>query len=267
MRYLTAGTASSQPPLLLIHGLLGYSFSWRFNLSALAAGRKVYAIDLPGVGYSERLRHLDCSAPATAQRLVCFLHEQGIADFDLLGTSHGGGVAMLLAALTRQETQTRVRKLVLVAPVNPWSRHGLVLTPLLATRPVSALFRGLQPLFRSTHGVALARMYGDPRRIPPGTVEGYSAPLAIQGTINHALKVAACLRNDVGEIKAVLPSIANLPTLLIWGDRDRAVVPKSAPLLKAQFSNAKLFVIKGAGHLPYEEFPQEFNRTLIDFLG
>jgi pimeloyl-ACP methyl ester carboxylesterase len=268
MRYLVAGASSNQTPLLLIHGLLGYSFSWRFNLSALGDGRRVYAIDLPGVGYSERVSGLDCSARATAQRLLCFLREQGITDFDLLGTSHGGGVAMMLAALIRQQAQPlHVRKLILVAPVNPWSRHGLALTALLSTRPGAALFRSLQPFLRTTHGRLLARLYGDPHRITPGTVEGYSAPLAIQGTIEHALKIAGCLRNDVGEIKAVLPTISDIPTLLIWGDRDRAVLPKSAPLLNAQFNNAELVVINGAGHLPYEEFPEEFNRILIEFLN
>ncbi len=267
MRYLVAGDSSSQPPLLLIHGLIGYSFSWRFNLEALTAGRIVYAVDLPGVGYSERVPGLDCSVRATAERLLCFLHEQGIGSFDLLGTSHGGGVAMMLAALTKREPQSpRVRKLVLVAPINPWSRNRLALTWLLSTRPGAGLFRCLRPFFRASHGVLLARLYGDPRRIPPGAIQGYSAPLAIEGTIDHALKIAACLRNDLGEIKAVLPAIADIPTLLIWGDRDRAVLPASSAPLKAQFRNAELVMIKGAGHLPYEEFPEEFNRVLIEFL-
>jgi pimeloyl-ACP methyl ester carboxylesterase len=267
MRYLVAGVASRQPPLLLIHGLLGYSFSWRFNLAALATGRTVYAIDLPGVGYSERVPGLDCSVRATAERLLLFLHEQGIAKFDLLGTSHGGGVAMMLAALTRRESQgLNLRKLVLVAPINPWSRHGLALTALLSTRPGAALFRGLHPLLRASHGTLLGRLYGDPRRIAPGTIRGYSAPLEIKGTIEHALKIAACLRNDLGEIKAVLPEIADVPTLLIWGDRDRAVLPASCAPLKAQFSDAELVMIEGAGHLPYEEFPGEFNLALIGFL-
>jgi pimeloyl-ACP methyl ester carboxylesterase len=267
MRYLVAGSTSSQPPLLLIHGLLGYSFSWRFNLPALAAGRRVYAIDLPGVGYSERVPGLDCSARATAERLLCFLHEQGIASFDLLGTSHGGGVAMMLAALIGEQPQPlHLRKLVLVAPINPWSRHGLAITRLLSTRPGAALFRSLHPFFRHSHGMLLARLYGDSRRISPGTREGYSAPLEVNGTIEHALKIAACLRDDVDNVKAVLPTISDVSTLLMWGDCDRAVLPASAAPLKAQFNNAELVVIKGAGHLPYEECPEEFNRILIEFL-
>jgi len=51
MRYLSAG---SGPPLLLVHGLLGYSFSWRFTIPALAQHATVYAIDLLGTGFSDR---------------------------------------------------------------------------------------------------------------------------------------------------------------------------------------------------------------------
>ena len=43
-------------PLVLLHGLLGYSFSWRFAMPALAQQAKVYAVDMPGAGFSERAR-------------------------------------------------------------------------------------------------------------------------------------------------------------------------------------------------------------------
>ncbi len=267
MRYLRAGTSDASPPLLLIHGLLGYSFSWRFNLSALAQRRTVYAIDLPGVGFSGRSSDLDCSVQATADRLLVFLREQRIKSLDLLGTSHGGGVAMMLAAMARKVADPiDIRKLILVASINPWSRHGSVLTSVLSTRIGARCFRAVSPWFRFAHGLALARMYGDRRRIQPGTIEGYSAPLEIVGTIDHALKIARCLRNDLNEIKAILPQIADIRTLLVWGDRDRAVLPSSALPLKAQFANAELAIIKGAGHLPYEEFPDEFNRIVLAFL-
>ncbi len=48
MRYLRAG---SGPPLILLHGLLGYSFSWRFTMPALAPYATIYAPDLLGSGF------------------------------------------------------------------------------------------------------------------------------------------------------------------------------------------------------------------------
>src|SRR5271156_3160231 len=94
MRYLRAG---SGPALILLHGLLGYSFSWRFTIPALAPYATVYAPDLPGAGFSDRGFALDHSMRATAKRVVRFAEPLRLSFVDLLGTSHGGGVAMMAA--------------------------------------------------------------------------------------------------------------------------------------------------------------------------
>lgn len=267
MCFLRAGEQSSRPPLLLIHGLVAYSFSWRFNIAALSRSRVVYAVDLPGLGHSERVNGIDSSLKATASRLCEFLREQNVREFDILGTSHGGAVAMMLAGLSLSDSQMpRIRRMVLSAPVNPWSRHGRWITRVLATRPGSELFRVAEPLLGTTHRFFLRRMYGDVSRIKPGTLEGYSAPLKVPGTTEHLLSIVRSWHKGLRDIKAVLPNIAGVPTLLIWGGRDRAVFPQSAEPLKAQFHNAELVIIPDAGHLPYEEVPEEFNRIVLDFL-
>src|SRR5262249_58319522 len=94
MRYLRTG---SGPPLVLLHGLMGYSFSWRFTMPALAPYATVYAPDMLGAGFSERARGIDHSLQATANRVLRLVQQLGIRSFDLLGTSHGGGVAMMAA--------------------------------------------------------------------------------------------------------------------------------------------------------------------------
>ncbi len=255
--YLHGG---SGPALVLIHGLLGYSFSWRFNLDALAQHATVYAPDLLGMGYSARRPTLDCSLQATAARTLHFLDELGIQQADVLGTSHGGAVTMMMAGAQ----PGRVRRMILVAPVNPWSRHGRLLTRILATRPGALAFRGVQPYISRKY--LIRRLYGDPRRIAPGTIEGYSAPLLIPGTVAHGLAIVRSWHADLRRLEAVLPSIAHIPTLLIWGSRDFAVLPDSAPQLAACFRNARLVLLDGVGHLAYEEVPEEFNRIVIDYL-
>ena len=68
------------------------------------------------------------------------------------------------------------------------------------------------------------------------------------------------------ELKAVLPQIAHIPTLLLWGSKDRTVDPASAEPLSRNFHAVKVEIIEGAGHLPYEECPEEFSRIVTDFL-
>mgnify|MGYP003946249201 CR=1 FL=1 len=70
MRYLRAGLG---PPLILLHGLLGYSFSWRYTIPALAEQATVYAVDMLGVGFSDRPAGLDCCLRSCAERLLDYL--------------------------------------------------------------------------------------------------------------------------------------------------------------------------------------------------
>jgi len=68
------------------------------------------------------------------------------------------------------------------------------------------------------------------------------------------------------ELKAALPKISTVPTLLVWGSKDRAVDPASAEPLSQKFQTARIAIMEGAGHLPYEEYPEEFSRIVIQFL-
>lgn len=262
MRFLHGG---SGPPLLLVHGLLGYSFSWRFNLPALARRATVFAPDLLGTGFSESVPGLDCSMAAIAGRLLQFLQGQGIESFNLLGTSHGGAVAMMLAAAAPL-AKLAVRRLILVDAAHPWSYPRPVLMKLLSHPAGAALFRVIAPGVKFTHGHYLRRMYGDPRRIPPGTLAGYAAPLARPGSFDYGLSIVRCWREDMRKLAAALPGIAEIPTLLMWGSRDRVIPVATAAQLHPQFRNCRLLVLEGAGHLPYEEMPDEFNRAVLEFL-
>jgi pimeloyl-ACP methyl ester carboxylesterase len=259
VRYLKAG---SGPALLLVHGLLGYSFSWRFCIPALAQHATVYAIDLLGTGFSDRPAKLNYSFKASAQRLLQFMDRIGLASCDLLGTSHGGAVAMLAASLAPD----RIRKLILVDPVNPWSAHGKRLTAFLSNPLIAPLFSTLTPHLRSVHEFYHRRMFGDPRRIPPDSLEGYRKPMRIPGSYEYALSVARSWNDDLKELESALPRIANIPTLLTWGSKDTAVDPASAAQLKKYFRDCQLVMFEGVGHLPYEEAPEEFNRAVIEFL-
>jgi pimeloyl-ACP methyl ester carboxylesterase len=262
MRYLRSG---SGPALVLLHGLLGFSFSWRFTIPALAERRTVIAVDMPGAGFSERSPALDCSFRASAARLLACLDQAGVTSFDLVGTSHGGAVAMMSAALANENVR-RVRRLVLVAPVNPWSEHGQRLSRLLSQRMVSALVRRLGPRMRTAHGLLLRRLYGDPRRIPPGTLEGYSKPFEIPGGFDYGLRILKTWNQDLRELESALAKIADVPTLLVWGTLDRAVDPASAEILRQKFRDCRVVTFDGIGHLPYEEAPEEFNAALLKFL-
>ena len=259
MRYLRSGIG---PPLLLMHGLLGYSFSWRFAIPALSEHATVYAVDMLGVGFSDRPPGLNCCLRACAERLLRFLDSAALVSCDLLGTSHGGAVAMMAAAIAPE----RIRRLILVAPVNPWSAHGKFLAQFLSGPLVSKVLLQAAPFLKVTHNQLLRRLYGDTSRVRPGTLEGYSAPFEKPGAVQHGLNILRTWKQDLAELEATLPNIEDVPALLVWGTRDSAVDPASAARLARAFSDCRTVMLDGVGHLPYEEVPDEFNRIVSKFL-
>ncbi len=263
MRYLRAG---SGPPLILLHGLLAYSFSWRFTLPALAPYATVYALDQLGAGFSDRPKELDHSMRGTALRVLTFASSLGLSSFDLLGTSRGGAVAMCAAAESLFRDRPRVRRLILVCPVNPYSPHGTRLAPFLGTPFGARGFRWVVArmpfLFSYGHG----RLYADPMNIPADSLKGYEAPLATPGFFEHALSIVKTWTADLKELEQLLPRLRAIPTLLVWGDKDPAVYVSSMEPLARNFADVQKVVFRGVGHLPYEECPEDFNNALIEFL-
>ena len=262
MRYLRSG---SGPPLVLLHGLLGYSFSWRYTMPALAPYRTVYAPDMLGAGFSDRPA-IDHSMRATALRVLKFLRNLGIQSFDLLGTSRGGAVAMCAAAVCVDSSDLRVQKLILVAPVNPYSTHGQWLAPFCGSPFGSAAVRAVLERAPSLYPYWHGRMFGDRNKIPAGSLDGYKAPLAIPGLFDHGLSIVKTWTADLRELERLLPRLRDIPTLLMWGEKDPAVYCSSMAPLAKHFANVQTVAFPGVGHLPYEECAEEFNRELIRFI-
>lgn len=252
--------AGSGPPLLLIHGLLGGSFCWRFNIAELSARRTVYAIDLAGQGLSDAPSRTDCGMRAQAGRLTRFVDANDLGEVDVVASSWGGAIALLLAA-----HDARVRSLVLAAPVNPWSLFGRDRVRFFSGRLGAFILRLGLPFSGRIQREGLERMYGDPARIRPGTVEGYSSMLRRRGRAANLINIMRCWEHDVKALSDAIPRV-QARTLLIWGSRDGAVDPRSAQPLQRFLPNCWLEMLPGIGHLPFEESPEVFNRLVLDFI-
>src|SRR5260370_15766125 len=111
-------------PLVLIHGLLGYSFSWRFNLEVLARHARVYAIDLPGSGFSCRNPALTGDLASLAQYVVAFMQAVCAKSPVLLARSHGGPAAPLAATVEKRRNIFLARTAT-SSPENTWSKQGI----------------------------------------------------------------------------------------------------------------------------------------------
>jgi 4,5:9,10-diseco-3-hydroxy-5,9,17-trioxoandrosta-1(10),2-diene-4-oate hydrolase len=251
------------PALLLLHGLVGSSRNWQENISFLSRYATVYAVDLFNMGESERVSGLDAGLEATADGLAKLMDALGITEADVSGHSHGGAVAMMLAARHPE----RVRKLILFAPANPFCDFANQMVRFYQ-KPLGRWFARRVPLLpRRLKATALSRMYGDPSRVVDGTLEGYITGLKIPGTMDHILNILLSWFDDMKALRLVLGGIGEKPTLLVWGDQDRTVGLMSAHLLQKVLTRSRLLVFPGVGHIPFAELPDECNRAMRDWLA
>jgi len=258
LHYQQSGTGS---PVLLVHGLLGGAFCWRFNVPALAERHSVFAIDLPGFGRSDAPPETDCGMEAQAQRLLGLIEQLRFESVDVVASSWGGAVALFLAGMSG-----KVRSLLLSAPVNPWSDFGAGRIRFFSSGLGKRLLRMAIPLSSPVHRIALRRLYGDPSRIPEGTLQGYSAMLMYPGRTHNLLNVLGSWERDVNALRGVITRV-QAPALLIWGTKDGAVDLRSADALARVLPHCETALLPGVGHLPFEENPEGFDRLVLDFLA
>lgn len=254
--------AGSGSPVVLLHGLTGSVVNWRHNIPVLASRAAVYAIDMVNMGDSARVPGLDPGLAATADRVVAAMDALGLARADIAAHSHGGAIALMLAARHPE----RVRSLMLFAPAN---LHSHVSDHLVRfyTGAIGIAFGRLVPFLpRYLHMIALRRMYGDPARIGPGTLEGYVTGLRVRGTIPHIIGILRNWFDEMHALDAVLPSLEQTKVLLVWGDRDRAVSLESGRILQGKLPYAELAILPGVGHVPFEERPDECNEFMLEWL-
>ncbi len=257
----------SGPVVVLIHGLLGSRRSWTQLVSLLAREFTVIAPDLLGHGDSAKPRG-DYSLGAHAGRLRDLLDALGVRRATLVGHSLGGGVAMQFAWLFPERCERLVLissgglgrdvSLILRAPTLPGAEWvlPLVSAPWLR-RSGELLARQLSRVgLRSGPDVEeLWRGY-----VSLGDAEARRAFLAtIRTVVDPGGQTVSALER--------LPALAHIPTLLVWGARDRLIPLAHGVLAQRAIPGSRLEVFPKAGHAPHLNDPVRFTALLREFVA
>lgn len=250
--YLERGRADpDRPSLVLLHGLMGSAATFGPLLEALPSDQHAIAVDLPGAGQSDRNRKLSASLFSVSR---CVRDTLTALQLDLpvmVGHSHGGAVCLHLAA----SEPRLLRSLVLLAPAHPYFRHADQIIQFYLS-PVGKAFAHTIPWYPQwVQMQGLRRMAGPQSWETPERLRPYRENLRVRGTIGHLLRLLRTWHTDMRELRHLLEAPFRLPTLMIWGDHDRAVPFSTAPDLQKRLRRSELEVLPGVGHRPAEERP------------
>ena len=258
-------------PLLLVHGLGGSATNWLEVLRPLSRVGPVLAPDLPGFGRTEPPARRAPRVEANTRFLRALLDAVGWDRAVVVGNSMGGTMAVLLAA----REPDRAERLVLVAPALPAPLRHLPQLP-------KETFRRFAPFLVPGLGrTVLRRMWGrmSPEELwvdsaafvhgDPGRVSVELREVGIEGLRHgrehdwrlHGLAVAA--ESVVGAVttrRLLLRAIdaVAVPTLVIWGAKDRLVGRPVIDGLVQRRADLELRVLEGVGHVPQIEAPDAF---------
>jgi pimeloyl-ACP methyl ester carboxylesterase len=260
-------TAGAGPVVVLVHGLASSSETWGRVMPGLAEHATVIAPDLIGHGDSAKsLGDYSLGALANGVRdlLIALGHERAT----MVGHSLGGGVVMQFAF----QFPERAERMVLVDS----GGLGRDLAPYLRALSFPGLEWVLPPAFdRRVRGAGDA-LLGLVRRVGIKPTPSFEESWRVYQSLGdgearraffHTLRASVDLAGQRPNALDRLYLMSEIPTLIIWGERDSTIPVRHAYAAHAAMPQSRLEVFEAIGHLPMHESPRRFVEVVQDFMA
>ncbi|MFC6646139.1 alpha/beta fold hydrolase [Granulicella cerasi] len=256
-------TSPELPPILLLHALLATADTLKELISELPKNRRIVAIDLLSAQPLDKTRKLDVRQGNLTRLIHDFMQSVGLSEAVIIGHSHGGVLALRLAATT----SLALNGLVLMCPAHPFGGYRSRVVNFYLRQPgrMLALSIPLAPnwmILRAYNEAA-----GSKSRIHMRHLRKQLNVLRNRNTLRRILEMLRTWDEDMDQLRRALTlkRIA-IPTLLIWGDEDPVVPIASADKLEEHLADNERVTLAGMGHLLAEEAPQECASSISRWL-
>ena len=242
------------PVLVLVHGSNASLHTWVPWVGELGGTYRIISMDLPGHGLTGRVPGDDY----TREGMTAFVHELmetlNVERFAIAGNSMGGGIA----ALYTLEHPERVSALILVDAAGiPVKRDDddVPLAFRVASMPViSNVMRYVLP--RSLVEEGVRKVFVDQSKVTDEMVARYYDLTLHEGNRDATRMRFASYANRNEEAFAARLGEIEVPTLVLWGDKDGLIPVSAAHEFQKRIPQAELVVFKNVGHVPMEEVPE-----------
>jgi pimeloyl-ACP methyl ester carboxylesterase len=263
-------TYGSGPPLMLVHGLMTSSYSWRYVLEALGAKWTLYMPDLPGNGDSDRPQDRAYSPEALAVWLGAVQRALGIRGCPVVGNSMGGYLSMRLAL---RDPEAMSRLVNVHSPGIPEAR----LWALRVGLAIPGVKSAVAAVARKTHERWVHRNvhYWDESLKSREEARVYGGQLASRDGSRAFVKHLAETM-DIGPIRDFHRTLVArkaagepfpVPLLLLYAERDPMVPPRFGDAFASLIPDATLVKLREASHFAHVDAPERFLPPVLEFLG
>lgn len=257
------------PLVLLLHGFPDFWYSWRHQIPALvAAGFRVVAPDMRGYNLSDKPRGVaNYSLDRLATDIVELTSFLGHCCAHLVGHDWGGLVAWAVAGWHSDAVD---RLAILNAPHPDDYARGLKDPKQISKSWYTGFFQlpGSAPLLRGRNFALLRRTLRASSTEAAFTdedlaryVAAWSEPRAIESQLAYYRAAARRLGRGADRIPRVMSQ-----TLIVWGERDKALEPLFATPPANLVENATVEMLPDATHWVHMDEPERVNDLLLAFL-
>jgi pimeloyl-ACP methyl ester carboxylesterase len=258
--------AGQGEPVLMIHGGNASASQWVPLMARLQPNFHLFVPDRPGCGLTQMFNYNQTGKPFR-QHAVDFVESTmdalGLKRATLIGNSMGGFFSLAFA-LAHPE---RVTRLITIGEPAGSSPSVPFMFHLLGTRGVNRLLYAtiMKPGEAATRNAFQRLLVADVRKVPKAFIDCDTAASLIPGATESWLTM---VQNTGPLTYALRPELKNLnvPTLIIWGDKDTFGPPERGAEMVALMPNAKLQVIQDAGHLAWLDQIDECTNLVTAFL-
>ena len=254
------GRRDDPVPVILLHGTSASLHTWDGWVRGLEGRRRVIRVDMPGFGLTGPSPDGEYTIGSYVRFTTAVLDHFGVKRCVLAGNSFGGWVAWETALAD----PGRVEALVLVDSAGYAIRSQSVpLAFRLATVPLAnRLMQVILP--RRLVESSVRNVYGDPGKVTPDLVDRYYEISLREG--NRAALVQRFVQAPLGIDEARIREL-RVPTLIIWGGRDRLIPAEYGRLFLRDIAGSELAIFDDLGHVPQEEDPSRTVAAVVSFLA
>lgn len=238
-------------PLMILHGLFGFSDNWQSHAKSLAEYYRVILVDLRNHGRSDWSEEF--SYELMAQDVFELVEHLQLEDLILVGHSMGGKVAMRFA----QKYPDSLEKLVVVdIGVKEYPMHH-------------------EHILAGIHAVTLDNVSS--RRMAADQLSEFIESNGIKqfllknlywihkGQLAWRMNVKV-LEREMADILSAMPEVEVMtPTLFIRGELSNYILDEDISNLENLFPDSEIKTIESAGHWVHAEAPEEFLEALLSF--
>ncbi len=239
-------------PVIILHGLFGFSDNWQTVAKTIAADHLVVTPDLRNHGRSPQVA--THSYPEIADDLVAFMESRWMFSAIYIGHSMGGKAAMQMA-LTNPDM---VERLIVIdmEPGTSVSNHDDIFDALFGLDLESLLSR------------KDAELYLQEKIKDVGTLQFLLKNITrdAEGKYSWKMNLATLHRDYANILAPVTGTPFEKPTLFIRGGNSDYVLDSEWPGVLALFPNAELITIEGAGHWVHADKPAELTAAILAFI-